>query len=115
LSLGGIPEKIKSIIQAVQKPVRKAIDFVVTGALKVAKPLVAGARGLVKGAKGLVAGIKGRFGKKDKGKDERAKDLDLPLPSLNLNKPVTMKGHSHSLLVHFRGPRIAVELASNPV
>src|SRR5207244_6822679 len=36
LGLGGISEKIKEILTAVQKPVGKAVDFVVNGALKAA-------------------------------------------------------------------------------
>ena len=55
LGLGGISEKIKSILETVQKPVGKAVDFVVKGALKAAKGLV-----------------KGLFGKKKKKKDGKA-------------------------------------------
>ena len=37
LRLGGLPEKIKSVIETVRKPVRKAVDTVVMGAVKGAK------------------------------------------------------------------------------
>ncbi|HEX2850371.1 MAG TPA: hypothetical protein VHN98_07450 [Acidimicrobiales bacterium] len=40
LGLGGIGEKVKSVISAVQKPVNKAVDFVIKGALKIARPLI---------------------------------------------------------------------------
>jgi len=46
LGLGGISEKIKSILQAVQRPVGKAIDAVIGTALKAAKPLIAKAKGI---------------------------------------------------------------------
>jgi len=39
LGLGGISDKIRSLIQKVQAPINKAIDFVVQGALKGAKKL----------------------------------------------------------------------------
>jgi len=50
LGLGGISEKIKSVLETVQKPVGKAIDGIVKTGLKAAKGLV-----------------KGLFGKKKKG------------------------------------------------
>ena len=49
LGLGGISEKIHSIIQKVQAPVGKAVDFVVMGAVKGAKKLFGGAAKWAKG------------------------------------------------------------------
>jgi hypothetical protein len=49
LGLGGISEKIRGIIQKVQAPINKAVDFVVMGALKGAKKLFGGALGWAKG------------------------------------------------------------------
>ena len=43
LGLGGISEKIHSIIEKVQAPIGKAVDFVVMGAVKGAKKLFGGA------------------------------------------------------------------------
>ena len=40
LGLGGISEKIKEILEKVQKPVNKAVDFVINGALKLAAPII---------------------------------------------------------------------------
>ena len=56
LGLGGISEKIKSILETVQKPVGKAVDFVVKGAIKAAKPLIAGLKNLGAKAKAKVLG-----------------------------------------------------------
>ena len=39
LGLGGISEKVRSLIQKVQAPINKAIDFVIQGAVKAAKKL----------------------------------------------------------------------------
>jgi hypothetical protein len=56
LGLGGISEKIKSILETVQKPVGKAVDAVIKGALKVAKPLIAGMAKLGQKAKAKLLG-----------------------------------------------------------
>ncbi len=45
LGIGGIGEKIKSIVQALQKPVNKALDFVIKTGLKLAGPDHPGAQG----------------------------------------------------------------------
>ena len=44
LGLGGISEKIHSVIEKVQAPISKAVDFIVMGAVKGAKKLFGGAR-----------------------------------------------------------------------
>ena len=49
LGLGGISEKIQSIIHKVQAPIGKAVDAVVMGAVKGAKKLFGGAAKWVKG------------------------------------------------------------------
>jgi|GEM_PF-3183611 len=46
LGLGGISDKIKSILKAVQAPINKALDFVIKGALKLAGPLLKGIKGI---------------------------------------------------------------------
>jgi hypothetical protein len=49
LGLGGITDKIKEGIDKVRKPIEKAVDFVVIGAVKGFKKLFGGAIGWVKG------------------------------------------------------------------
>jgi hypothetical protein len=69
LGLGGISEKVKEILEKVQKPVNKAIDFVINGALKLAAPIINLAK---RGA----AWVKGKYEKGKawvKGKVEGAK------------------------------------------
>ncbi|KRA32425.1 MULTISPECIES: phage tail protein [unclassified Nocardioides] len=55
LGIGGIGEKIKSIIQALQKPFNKAIDFVIKQGLKLAGPVIRGLKGIGAKVKGKVA------------------------------------------------------------
>ena len=49
LGLGGISDKIRESIEMVRKPIEKAIDFVVVGAVKGFKKMFGGAIGWVKG------------------------------------------------------------------
>jgi hypothetical protein len=69
LGLGGISEKIHSVIQKVQAPISKAVDFVVMGAVKGAKKLFGWAKGKAKGLKDRLTG------------KNKAKDADQPDPS----------------------------------
>lgn len=55
LGLGGISDKIKSILKAVQAPINKALDAVIKGALKLAGPLIKGIKGLGAKAKAKIA------------------------------------------------------------
>jgi hypothetical protein len=60
LGLGGIGEKIREIIGKIQQPVKKAIDAVIGGALKIGKKLFGG---LIAKGKGLYAKGKGLYAK----------------------------------------------------
>ena len=55
LGLGGISAKIREIIAKIQAPVNKAIDAVIKGALKLAKPLIRGIKGISEKVKAKVA------------------------------------------------------------
>ena len=84
LGLGGISEKIKSILKAVQAPINKALDFVIKGALKLAGPLIKGIKGIggkIKAkAKAGIAKVKDRLSgaknKEVKGESPDAKKDD---------------------------------------
>jgi hypothetical protein len=56
LGLGGISEKIKEILEKVQKPVSKAIDKVLDGAMKLAGPIIRAAKGLFAKGKAKLQG-----------------------------------------------------------
>lgn len=45
IGIGGIGQKIREIIQTLQKPVNKALDFVIKTGLKLARPIIRGIKG----------------------------------------------------------------------
>lgn len=55
IGLGGIGAKVKEIITKLQKPVNKAIDFVIKTGLKLAGPIIRGIAGIGKKVKAKVA------------------------------------------------------------
>ncbi|MFT4295468.1 MAG: hypothetical protein QM582_08655 [Micropruina sp.] len=55
IGLGGIGQKIREIIQKLQKPVNKAIDFVIKTGLKLAGPIIRGIAGIGRKVKAKVA------------------------------------------------------------
>jgi hypothetical protein len=77
LGLGGISDKIKSLLKAVQAPINKALDAVIKGALKLAAPLI-------KGIKGIGAKVKAKV-------DERRKKS----ADKNLKKKAEQELRSH--------------------
>src|SRR4029453_5426476 len=70
MGLGGIGQKIRQIIQTLQKPVDKALDFVIKTGLKLAGPIIRGLKGISGKVKAKVAA--GKAGAK--GKAAAAKD-----------------------------------------
>ena len=70
LGIGGIGEKIRSIIQKLQKPVNKALDFVIRTGLKLAGPIIRGLKGIGAKVKAKVAAGKAYV----KGKVEAGKE-----------------------------------------
>ena len=55
IGLGGIGEKIREIVQALQKPVNKALDFIIKTGLKLAGPIIRGIKGISGKIKAKVA------------------------------------------------------------
>ena len=55
IGLGGIGEKIRQIVQTLQKPVTKALDFVIKTGLKLAGPIIRGLKGISGRVKAKVA------------------------------------------------------------
>jgi hypothetical protein len=114
LGLGGISEKIRSVIDAVRSPINKAIDFVVGGAVKTFKkmfgPALAWAKGKYEKGKAYVKGkveagkayVKGKAqGAKDWAKRKAGGAKEWAKEQLGLSKPVTegfaMAGKPHTL------------------
>jgi hypothetical protein len=78
LGVGGIADKVKKILEMVQKPVMAVVDWVVDRAVGIGKRLLGGLKrigGKVKaGAKKLTAKVKAKLGIKEKTPEQIAKD-----------------------------------------
>jgi hypothetical protein len=91
LGLGGISEKIHEVIQKVQAPIGKAVDFVVMGAVKGAKKLFGAGLNWAKGkvkqgkewVKGKVQDVKDRVAGRPKTPEEREQQLSGGLSALD--------------------------------
>jgi hypothetical protein len=55
IGIGGIGQKIRQIIETLQKPVNKALDFVIKTGLKLAGPIIRGIKGFAGKVKGKIA------------------------------------------------------------
>ena len=70
VGLGGIGQKIRAIVQTLQKPITKALDFVIKTGLKLAGPIIRGIKGISGKVKAKVAAGKAWV----KGKVEAGKE-----------------------------------------
>jgi hypothetical protein len=69
IGLGGIGQKIREIVEKLQKPVNKALDFVIKTGLKLAGPIIRGISGIAGKVKAKVAAGKAWVkGKVEKGR-----------------------------------------------
>ncbi|MEN8582286.1 hypothetical protein ABFP37_06230 [Burkholderia sp. RS01] len=71
IGIGGIGQKIRQIVETLQKPVNKALDFVIKTGLKLAGPIIRGIKGFAGKVKAKVAAGKAWV----KGKAEAGKPL----------------------------------------
>jgi len=92
LGLGNIGNKIREIVQSLQRPVNRAVDWIIGKGLKLAAPLIRGIKGIGAKAKAKVAGgkawVKGKVeaGKqklKGRGRDNQPGDQQ-PRPEAGL-------------------------------
>jgi hypothetical protein len=95
LGVGGLADKVKSVIQAISRPVMKVVDWVVDKIAGVAKK--------------FWAKLKGAFGKKD-GKDKKA-GAGAP-GQLKLQEAFAMHGAGHTLYATSVNGRVRVTMAS---
>jgi hypothetical protein len=127
LGLGGISEKIHSVIEKVRAPINKAVDFVVLGAVKGARKLFGRAKGWatgkVKGAKDWARGsyeggkrrvrdAADRFTGRRRG--AQAPDAKRPDDGKRVEAPFTMHGRSHKLVAK-GGKGRELEMHSTPL
>ena len=98
LGLGGIADKIRSIIEKVQDKVDHAIDALIERVLK-----------LFKGKDKDGKGGDHKDGKDDDHKDDNKKDDNT---NVHISIPFTLHGEAHTLSVEQDGERLAVFMAS---
>ncbi len=110
IGLGGIGQKIRQIVQKLQKPVSQALDFVIKTGLKLAGPLIRGIKGISGKVKAKVAAGKAYVkGKVEAGK---AKVLDWATAIPGASK-FRGGGESHRVYVEKTGAH-RVMVASTP-
>lgn len=94
LGLGGISEKIKSILQTIQKPVMQVVDKLVAGAVKYGKKFLKGLKNLGKKALGKLG-----FGKdKDDPRSEAVKAKARAKVGEQTSKPFTSRDELQSVV-----------------
>lgn len=109
LGIGGIGEKIRSIIQAIQKPVNKALDFLIKTGLKLAGPIIRGIKGISTKVKAKVAAGKAWV----KGKVERGKEALRGIWK-RISGSFELGSGRHALIVE-AGPEPKLIVRSSPV
>ena len=112
IGLGGIGAKIRSIIETLQKPVQKALDFVIKTGLKLAGPIIRGLKGVSGKVKAKVAAGKAWV----KGKAQAGKDwVKDKVAKLRESTPFTAKGKAHKVIISADNPdSINILVASTP-
>lgn len=115
IGIGGIGEKIRGIIDKLQKPVNKAIDFVVGAGLKLAGPLIRGLGKLGgKVKKGFAAGKAWVKGKAEAGKKWVKDKATAVRDWLTLRKTFSAADGTHALYWTGRGAAARLTVASTP-
>ncbi|HUQ58685.1 hypothetical protein [Lentzea sp.] len=105
IGLGGIGAKIRSIIETLQKPVNKALDWVIKKGLTLAGPII-------RGVKGLGAKVKAKFTAARDRLTGREKEQEGMPGKIDVSKPVEMNGAGHTLFAKTEGTRLVIEMAS---
>lgn len=114
LGLGNISEKAQKIIQAIQSPINKAIDWVLDKAIALSKKL--GLDRIVKKVKGGIQGAKDFAKKKiEQGKQKVSEIKGKLVEWWKAKKPVKVEGKSHTLLFEGKGENSKLMMRSTPV
>ena len=108
IGLGGIGEKIRQIIETLQKPINKALDFVIKTGLKLAGPIIRGIKGISTKVKAKVAAGKAWIKGKAAGAVRAVRDW------YTLRKTFTATDGVHALYWKGRGPGARLTIASSP-
>jgi hypothetical protein len=125
IGIGGIGQKIRQIIETLQKPVNKALDFVIKTGLKLAGPIIRGIKGFAGKVKGKIeagkayvkgkaeAGkqwVKGKAGTSKNSKDAR------PTGIIAVGRRMAFQSdrHVHNLWFRVSGSKTELILSSTP-
>ena len=115
IGLGGIGDKIRQIVQTLQKPVTKALDFIIKTGLKLAGPIIRGLKNIGGKVKEGVGKLKGRItGKGSRSASQETKPTPQHEIEFGKSIPFTAKGEPHRVWVDVRSNRATIMLASRP-
>jgi hypothetical protein len=110
IGIGGIGQKIRQIIETLQKPVNKALDFVIKTGLKLAGPIIRGIKGISGKVKAKVAA--GKAWVKGKVAAGKAKVMDWAA-AIPAAVGFSGGGASHRVWIEKTGAK-RIMVASNP-
>ncbi|GGG66072.1 hypothetical protein GCM10011374_32600 [Kocuria dechangensis] len=95
IGLGGIGQKIRSIVETLQRPVKKALDVVIKTGLKLAGPIIRGLKGIGSKVKAKVAA--GKAWVKGKVTGKARPDADhAGVPPTASSRPFDLRGNPHT-------------------
>jgi hypothetical protein len=110
IGLGGIGQKIRSIVETLQKPVKKALDAVIKTGLKLAGPIIRGLKGIGSKVKAKVAAGKAWVKGKAEGKARPEAD-HAGVPPSPSSRPFDLRGNPHTASLR---PNGTVVIQSSP-
>ena len=117
LGIGGIANKVKSLFQALSKPVMKAVDWVVAKIVKLGKAIwnkMKAAGNKVKDRFGRDKDGKDRKGSASEGKDGKGgAEEEQAGVRLKYETPFVMHKEDHRLFVHVDKGVVSIEMASD--
>jgi hypothetical protein len=130
VGLGGIGQKVREIVQKLQKPINKAVDLVIGTGLKLAGPIIRGITGISSRVKAKVAAGKawakgkvdavrtGVAGSTPRAPGDARYDVadarQTLIKHLGVRRPVPMKGRTHHVFAVVAGNRTTFMIASTP-
>ncbi len=113
IGLGGIGQKIRQIVQTLQKPINKAVDFVIKTGLKLAGPIIRGIKGISGKVKAKVAAGKAWVkGKVEAGKEWARGKVASVKEFFTVRRRFEVDGEAHSIYTGADGSSLIV--ASTP-
>lgn len=115
IGIGGIGQKIRQIVETLQKPVNEALDFVIKTGLKLAGPIIRGIKGFAGKVKAKVAAGKAWVkGKAEAGKAKVRAGATAVGERLGLiRRPFRLGSEAHTLTLR-TGPQPTLMMASSP-